>query len=233
LISTGHLRALFVFGILVSALGATTLLGVASADDETLGVDAGLASHVTWERTVRVPFARKTVYRIDFSNPGVNRIVAHGRDGVKILVVRYERNGTAVQHRIVRRSIVRTAHARIVRVGLGPLGAMLRLDRHALARFGLVARHALEMTATAYTPYCNGGCDGVTATGRRAGPGVVAVDPHVIPLGSHLYIPGYGFAIAGDTGGSIQGNRIDLGFSSYRAAVRFGCRSVTVYRLTR
>ena len=61
--------------------------------------------------------------------------------------------------------------------------------------------------------------------------GIVAVDPRVIPLGSHLYIPGYGRATAGDTGGAIQGNRIDLGFNSSTDALQFGRRSVTVYVL--
>ncbi len=79
----------------------------------------------------------------------------------------------------------------------------------------------MEMIATAYTADC-AGCGGMTAIGRRAGHGIVAVDPRVIPLGTRLYIPGYGLAVAGDTGGAIVGNRIDLGFDSHarRAAVR-------------
>jgi 3D (Asp-Asp-Asp) domain-containing protein len=86
------------------------------------------------------------------------------------------------------------------------------------------------MIATAYTASC-GGCDGMTAIGRRAGRGIVAVDPRVIPLGTRLYIPGYGPAIAGDTGGSIVGRRIDLGFDSVRDAMLFGRRDITVYKL--
>jgi 3D (Asp-Asp-Asp) domain-containing protein len=88
----------------------------------------------------------------------------------------------------------------------------------------------MEMVATAYTASC-GGCDGMTAIGHRAGHGIVAVDPRVIPLGTRLYIPGYGPAIAGDTGGAIIGHRIDLGFDSWRDAMLFGRRDVTVYRL--
>ena len=86
------------------------------------------------------------------------------------------------------------------------------------------------MVATAYTAGCPG-CSGYTATGYRAGHGIVAVDPRVIPLGTKLYIPGYGFAIAGDTGGAIVGDRIDLGFDSLDDAVAFGRRSVKVYTL--
>ena len=88
----------------------------------------------------------------------------------------------------------------------------------------------MQMVATAYTPCCSG-CSGITATGRPAGHGIVAVDPRVIPLGTRLYIPGYGYAIAGDTGGAIVGYRIDLGYTSNRDALHFGRRAVTVYRL--
>ena len=84
------------------------------------------------------------------------------------------------------------------------------------------------MIATAYTANCYG-CSGWTKSGRHAGHGIVAVDPAVIPLGSHLYIPGYGKAIAGDTGGAIQGRRVDLGFNTDAAALRFGRRNVLVY----
>jgi len=53
---------------------------------------------------------------------------------------------------------------------------------------------------------------GITATGVPVTKGIVAVDPNVIPLGTRLYIPGYGFAVAGDTGGGIVGDMIDLGY---------------------
>ena len=72
---------------------------------------------------------------------------------------------------------------------------------------------------------------GTTAIGRRAGYGIVAVDPRIIPLGTKLYIIGYGFAVAGDTGGAILGHRIDLGFDSLHGALLFGRRDVTVYRI--
>jgi len=54
---------------------------------------------------------------------------------------------------------------------------------------------------------------GRTASGVAVKRGIVAVDPKVIPLGTRIYIPGYGFAIAGDTGGGIKGNMIDLGYA--------------------
>ncbi|NLX02917.1 MAG: hypothetical protein GXY40_10380 [Syntrophomonadaceae bacterium] len=59
--------------------------------------------------------------------------------------------------------------------------------------------------------------------------GVVAVDPNVIPMGTKLYVEGYGEAIAADQGGAIQGNRIDLFFDSKFEANNWGMRTVKVY----
>lgn len=83
------------------------------------------------------------------------------------------------------------------------------------------------MKASAYSP--GNGCGYTTATGRRAQQGVVAVDPRVIPLGTKLYIEGYGEAIAGDTGGAIKGNRIDLCYNSESQCVAFGRQDVVVH----
>ncbi|HET6947256.1 MAG TPA: 3D domain-containing protein, partial [bacterium] len=81
--------------------------------------------------------------------------------------------------------------------------------------------------------FCCKGVDDVTALGIRAGFGVVAVDPAVIPLGSRLYIEGYGYAIAADTGSAIKGMRIDLGYDTKGQALRFGRRPVRVYIIQR
>ena len=78
---------------------------------------------------------------------------------------------------------------------------------------------------------------GITASGMKAARGVVAVDPRVIPLGTKLYIqsldsyPDYGYAVAGDTGGAIKGNRVDLFMESRSQALSFGRRNVKVYIL--
>lgn len=88
----------------------------------------------------------------------------------------------------------------------------------------------IDMVATGYTQY-DEGCNAYTATGALAVRGVVAVDPSVIPLGTKLYIPGYGVATAQDTGGAIKENRIDLCYNSLDEAFSWGRRSVTVYIL--
>lgn len=71
----------------------------------------------------------------------------------------------------------------------------------------------LQVWATWYTAASSGG-SGITKTGTGVYKGIIAVDPKVIPLGTHLYVPGYGFGIAADTGGGIKGNKIDLGYGA-------------------
>ena len=78
------------------------------------------------------------------------------------------------------------------------------------------------------TVYATGYClKGTTATGLPVGPGIVAVDPSVIPLGTRMTIPGYGEGVAADTGGSIRGARIDVWIKSCAEAAAFG-RTVTI-----
>lgn len=87
------------------------------------------------------------------------------------------------------------------------------------------------VSATAYTAFCTG-CSGITATGinLKANPHlkVIAVDPSVIPLGSKVWVEGYGYAIAGDTGGAIKGNKIDLFMPDRAAALAFGRKQVKI-----
>jgi 3D (Asp-Asp-Asp) domain-containing protein len=69
---------------------------------------------------------------------------------------------------------------------------------------------------------------GTTASGLPVGPGIVAVDPTVIPLGTRMYVPGYGKGIAADIGGGIKGNIIDLWYSTYAQCAKWGRRTVTI-----
>ncbi|MEZ4519806.1 MAG: ubiquitin-like domain-containing protein [Chloroflexota bacterium] len=76
----------------------------------------------------------------------------------------------------------------------------------------------VNMQVTSYTPTSAGKQPGepgygITASGVQAGKGVVAVDPTVVPFRSNVYVPGYGVAFAGDTGGGVKGRFIDLGYS--------------------
>lgn len=89
----------------------------------------------------------------------------------------------------------------------------------------------LTVEATAYTAYCEG-CSGTTANGTnlRANPDakVIAVDPRVIPLGTKVWVEGYGEAIAADTGGAIKGNKIDVFIPNLNNAYEWGRRTVTL-----
>lgn len=89
-------------------------------------------------------------------------------------------------------------------------------------------KKTLSMEATAYS----GGT--LTAMGLKpvrdpGGISTIAVDPSVIPLGSKVYIPGYGYAIASDTGGAIKGNIIDLYMNSHDECISWGRRQVTLH----
>lgn len=89
----------------------------------------------------------------------------------------------------------------------------------------------LQMQSTAYTAACDG-CSGITATGidltSNANMKVIAVDPSVIPLGTRVHVEGYGEAIAGDTGGAIKGNKIDVHVPTKEDATNYGSKSVKV-----
>ena len=84
-----------------------------------------------------------------------------------------------------------------------------------------------QAIAGSATSYC---LTGRTATGTQAGPGSIAVDPTVIKLGSHLYVPGYGYGTAVDTGGAIRGTLIDV-WLTCDAALQWGRRQLTIYVL--
>lgn len=106
------------------------------------------------------------------------------------------------------------------------------------------ARKVIDMSATSYTSSyaCTGKTPdhpyfGITATGKQAREGYVAVDPNIIPLGTKLYVelkdglPDYGFAEAQDTGGAVKGNIIDLYFDDPQRVQEFGRRRAKVYIL--
>ena len=88
----------------------------------------------------------------------------------------------------------------------------------------------LKMIATAYSrSEEEGTADGITKSGTMVRPGVVAVDPEIIPLGTEIFIEGLGVFTAEDTGGAIKGNRLDIYFESRKEALEFGVQSVNVF----
>ncbi len=185
---------------------------------------------LTWDRVEDRTIAPPTIHRVALRMGSRSKVIAAGSPGLLEVRMRYaQRDGGPVRHWGLVARVIRAAKPRIVAEEIGAMPLAL-FEAHGIAAMAHMAHSAIEMLATAYTADC-AGCGGRTAIGRRAGHGIVAVDPRVIPIGTHLYITGYGLAIAGDTGGDIVGRRIDLGFDSLHDAMLFGRRDVTVYRL--
>lgn len=130
----------------------------------------------------------------------------------KVEVEEFLSNGEVIKQSTLRSEIIQSGTKGIVKTG---------------NREGAVG-WVTTMNATAYHPN-DGGGEGITATGTRAGYGTVAVDPNVIPLGSKVYIPQYGDAVAADTGGAIKGKKIDLCMESYDECYQFGRRDIQVF----
>ncbi len=102
------------------------------------------------------------------------------------------------------------------------------------SRGNYVRHRVMDMVATAYDPSpatIGRGATGRTRTGLRATFGMVAVDPRVIPLGTLVFVEGYGVALACDTGGAIKGNRIDVCYDRKSTADAYGKKRVRVHIL--
>lgn len=179
----------------------------------------------------RVEFAADpTIRYTPHLAPGERKLLRDGAHGVAWVTERVTLwDGIAVSRQVLSRQVVHSSTPAVELVGTPKTLAQLR---EAMPNVALGA--AMTMIATAYTAdTATAAPTGYTATGILAREGVVAVDPHVIPLGTKLFVPGYGFALAADTGGAIIGNRIDLCMDSYDKAVQFGRRPVQVYVLKR
>lgn len=149
---------------------------------------------------------------------GVEKVVREGKPGLRYLKYRViKENGKEVKRELLDTWVGIQPQSKIIAYGTRTPEVATTL-----ARTGKV----LEMEATAYTHTGN-----PTATGIYPYRGIVAVDPRVIPLGTRLYIEGYGYAWAQDTGGLIKGYRIDLFMDTEKEAILWGRRRVKVYIL--
>lgn len=87
---------------------------------------------------------------------------------------------------------------------------------------------SLFVSATAYSRF-DPGLSNHTASGTLVRRGVIAVDPTIIPMGTHVFIPGYGEAIAEDIGSAIRGNKIDIAFDTAEEAIMFGRKNIEIF----
>nr|WP_308301798.1 ubiquitin-like domain-containing protein [Neobacillus cucumis] len=156
---------------------------------------------------------------------GQEKLIANGKQGR--VSRQYEvmlENGKEVARKLISEQNILQKQDKIVAVGTKDLALQV-------SRGETPEGKEFYVTATAYTAYCNG-CSGRTATGLniRANPNmkVIAVDPNVIPLGSKVYVEGYGYAVAADTGGAIKGYIIDLLMPSHADAYRWGRKKVKI-----
>lgn len=168
---------------------------------------------------------------------GTQKVVTEGKIGKKITTTKiYYEDNKEVSRKVISEAISSTPVNKVIARGtLGTITAS-RGDK-------LYYTKSFSVRATAYSAgYASTGKNpgdygyGRTATGtsvRRSSDGYssIAVDPRVIPLGTRLYVEGYGLAIAEDTGGGIKGNSIDVFFNSESQALSWGVRWLTVYIL--
>ena len=156
---------------------------------------------------------------------GTEKVITEGQEG--LVSKQYEvtkENGEEVSRSLLSEKKLKEKQDKVVSVGT-------KAEPVQVASRGSGNGREIYVTSTAYTASCNG-CSGTTATGLNlhANPNakVIAVDPSVIPLGSKVYVEGYGYAVASDTGGAIKGNKIDVFFPSKADAYRWGRKTVKI-----
>ncbi len=177
---------------------------------------------------------------------GTKKLVQKGAPGEKSVhyKITYE-DGVEVSRTVITSKVVTEPVAQIREVGpkkaanytIASAGTIQTSRSGNLAYSKVISANATAYDASSCGKSPSHPAYGITATGAKAGYGIVAVDPSVIPLGSKLYIETadgsyvYGSAVAADTGGAIKGNRIDLCFNTRAEAISFGRRAVKVYIL--
>jgi uncharacterized protein YabE (DUF348 family) len=160
---------------------------------------------------------------------GERKVLQEGRNGTVINTYEsvYE-NGRLVSKKLLEKRTIVESRNKIIAEGTKKRNGQFSAET-ASATSG--RGRELLVTATAYTANCSG-CSGITATGinihSSSNMRIIAVDPGLIPLGSRVYVEGYGYAVAADTGGAIKGNRIDILVPSQSAAAQWGRKQVKV-----
>ena len=214
------------------------VLNAVGVDYKGFQVYPGLDTEVTPDMTIHIisPTNKLTTeirdipYEVEMRNNdnlprGRQNVISPGQNGQEKVTYREIKVGSETVRQELNREVVSEPVPEIVEVGTGNNLNMIETSR-GFVRY----RSARTVEASAYT-MAEGSGTGLTSTGVVPYHGVVAVDPDVIPYGTRMYIPGYGFAVAADCGGAINGNTIDLFMEDYGDAISWGRRDVTVYFL--
>lgn len=178
---------------------------------------------------VEEPIAFNVVEKKDDNiEKGVQKVINSGKEGKQ--EKHYEvtiKNGQEVTRKLLKTETVQKSEDRVVALGT----KVVQTSTTVASRGNDAVSKEFYVNSTAYTANCNG-CSGTTATGvnLKANPNakVIAVDPSVIPLGTKVYVEGYGYAVAADTGSAIKGSKIDVFLSSKSAAYRWGSKRVKI-----
>lgn len=194
------------------------ILGTSSPPPtETLPINQPLTTESSFteklqEETEVTP--KTTIYQDDpQTEAGEEKVLDEGEDGqkTKIFKITYSKDGEEYERKLISVETTRSKDKKILR-GTKIVWRTLDTPDGEIKYW-----KKMRVYATHYDSHCPG-CNEWTAIGMRAGKGVIAVDPKVIKLRSKIYIPRYGMAVAGDTGGAIKGNIIDLGFEDAKTA---------------
>lgn len=180
--------------------------------------------------TQSAPINFNTVVKNDESMlKSQKKVLQEGESGEKQITtnVVYE-NGKESSRKIIKETIIKKPKDKIIAQGTLSPSPVSRGSNPSFAKSGV-----LRVKATAYWAV-NGVNSTYTYSGRKAvrnpnGYSTIAVDPRVIPLGTKLYVEGYGYAIAADTGTSVKGNFIDVYFDTYKEACNWGLKYVNVH----
>ncbi len=163
-------------------------------------------------------------------------LVQTGESGLRELTyqIRYE-NGKMMSRNFVKETIVKDPVSEIKNKGSEELFVTSRGLPFRYSKVIICQATAYDLSYASCAKYPGDPAYGITYSGTQARPGVIAVDPKVIPLGSKVYVESmdrtadYGFASAEDTGSAIKGQKIDLFINNNAAALRYGRRYVRVY----
>ena len=178
---------------------------------------------------VEEPIAYETIKRNDNTLAlGKEKITTEGANG--IVSKKYElikENGKVVSKKLISETVVKEKINQVITVGTKP---QVKSVSH-VKKKARKTNDEYYVTATAYTVDCDG-CSGKTAVGidlhKNPNQKVIAVDPSLIPLGTKVYVEGYGYAVAGDTGGAINGNKIDVYVPTSAEAHNWGVKKVKI-----